>query len=76
MSDITAAEGAMRKGWDLSTWAASIDWSGGRNTREWLLGLRERIEAVQEACIDAGYAGSGMTTAAHHVLDDDGGDHV
>jgi hypothetical protein len=33
--------------WALSTWAASIDWEGGRSPAKWLEGLRERIEAVQ-----------------------------
>lgn len=33
---------------DLSTWAASINWDGGQNTLEWLDGLRDRINRVQE----------------------------
>ena len=69
MAELTATEGAMRKGWALSTYAAAVNWTGGRNTRDWLHGLRFLIEAVQEACVDAGYAGPGMTTAGPLALD-------
>jgi hypothetical protein len=31
----------------LATYAASINWQPGDNTREWLLGLRDLIEHVQ-----------------------------
>lgn len=43
----------LRAAWELSTYAASIHWDGGRNGREWLAGFREHIEDVQaklEAC--------------------------
>ena len=44
----TLPENHMAKaGYRLSTYAASINWDGKRNTKEWLAGLRERIEAVQ-----------------------------
>lgn len=35
--------------YDLSTWAACINWEGKENQKEWLDDLREKIEAVQEA---------------------------
>lgn len=53
--------------WDLSTWAAAVAWDGSGNTREWLLGLRERIERVQALCPGR----RGMTTEGHHALDDE-----
>lgn len=54
--------------WKLSTWAASIDWTGTEpNTREWLLGLRERIERVQAVFTPSGKS---MTTEGHKVLDE------
>lgn len=31
----------------LATYAASVNWTPGDNTREWLLGLRDLIEHVQ-----------------------------
>lgn len=52
--------------YQLSTYAASIDWSGGRNRGEWLLGLRDRIDTVQQIAIAAGVPTSGMN------IDDDG----
>ncbi len=36
-------------GWELSTYAAAIHWDGSRNTREYLNGLRLKINAYQEA---------------------------
>lgn len=33
--------------YDLSTWAACINWRGKGNEKEWLDGLREKIETVQ-----------------------------
>lgn len=68
MSDDPVHTAALR-GWELSTWAASVDWAGGHNTREWLLGLRERIEAVQVACTLGGLSSAAMTTEGHRVLD-------
>ncbi|PWE52007.1 hypothetical protein DEM27_33405 [Metarhizobium album] len=35
--------------YDLSTWAACINWRSKENQKEWLDELREKIEAVQEA---------------------------
>lgn len=55
--------------WDLSTWAAAVDWGGGGNTEDWLRGLRDRIEAVQEHLSRTGRAGRGMETEGHHALD-------
>lgn len=34
-------------GLHLSNWAAAINWNRRRNTREWMDGLRERIEYLQ-----------------------------
>lgn len=40
---------AIEAGYYLSTWAATIKWSHkANNTQEWLDGLKERIEKVQE----------------------------
>lgn len=38
-----------RLGWELSTYAAAINWDGSRNTREYLNGLRLKINAYQNA---------------------------
>ena len=38
----------IKKGWELSTYAAAIKWDGTRNTRDYLTGLRQRIEAYQD----------------------------
>lgn len=51
-----------RAAWELSTYAASIHWDGGRNTRDWLAGLRDRIRAVQQLRPDLA-AGGDVTTA-------------
>lgn len=38
----------IKKGWELSTYAAAIHWDGSRNTRDYLTGLRQKIEAYQD----------------------------
>lgn len=55
--------------WDLSTYAAAVDWSGGGNSVGWLRGLRDRIEAVQEHLRQSGRAGHGMVTHGPRLLD-------
>lgn len=39
---------ASQAAWELSTWAATINWDGGSNTQDWLCGLEERIGRVQK----------------------------
>ena len=34
--------------YSLSTYAACVNWQGGKNTKEWLADLRVKIELVQE----------------------------
>lgn len=36
-------------GYELSTWAASINWDRSTNSVEWFVGLKELIEAYQKA---------------------------
>jgi len=43
---------AMRAGWHLSVYAASIHWDGSENTPEWIDGLGKLIMDVQEKCKD------------------------
>lgn len=45
---MTAMDQLATLGWRLSTYAASINWDGSRNERDWLTGLQECIEAYQE----------------------------
>lgn len=51
VKDVTTERDALRAraeaGYQLSTWAATINWKPGDNQPEWLDGLRERIEKVQ-----------------------------
>lgn len=49
-------------GYDLSTWAASIEWDDSPNGKDWLRGLRDRIVTVQEAAGKAGVESGGMRT--------------
>ena len=42
-------EALAKLGWELSTYAAAIKWNGSRNTREYLNGLRSKINAYQTA---------------------------
>jgi len=37
----------LRQAWELSTWAATINWRGGENHKEWLDDLRTKIEKFQ-----------------------------
>lgn len=46
---VAELEGVAQAGYQLSTWAASICWTEGDNTAEWLEGLKVRIEATQAA---------------------------
>jgi len=46
MADDTRTE-LERQARHLATYAASVNWTPGDNTREWLLGLRDLIEHVQ-----------------------------
>ncbi len=39
----------VKNGYELSKYAAAINWDGRKNTRQWLNGLRERIEYFQLA---------------------------
>lgn len=55
--------------WDLSTYAAAVDWSGGGNSVGWLRGLRDRILAVQEYLRRTGRDGAGMVTQGPRLLD-------
>lgn len=38
----------LQTGWELSTWAGSINWRGGENQTEWLNDLRTLIERFQD----------------------------
>lgn len=59
-----------RLAWELSTYAAAVDWGGGPNTAGWLRGLRDRIEAVQGHLLRTGRAGDrGMVTNGPRLLD-------
>ena len=40
--------GFVEAAWRLSTWAACVNWDGSENQKDWLDGLRERIELVQD----------------------------
>lgn len=46
-ADIAAMREIAELGYGLSTWTACINWRGGRNEKEWLDDLREKVEAVQ-----------------------------
>jgi len=68
MADDTRTE-LERQARHLATYAASINWHPGDNTREWLLGLRDLIEHVEaltepnpgemESGLDLSYLDSG-----------------
>ena len=47
LAKVIAAEVLIPQAYELSTWAAAINWSGGQNTKEWLKDLRSKIEVVQ-----------------------------
>lgn len=38
-----------KAGYALSTYAAAVTWAAGDNTAEWLVGLKDKIIAVQSA---------------------------
>jgi hypothetical protein len=37
----------LKEGYELSRWTASINWSGGQNTQEWLASLDNKIDSFQ-----------------------------
>jgi hypothetical protein len=43
----TETEDLLKLGWELSTWAGSINWRGGENQKEWLDDLRVLIQHYQ-----------------------------
>lgn len=45
---IAALSELVELGYELSSYAASIRWDGQENTKEWLEGLEERINTLQE----------------------------
>jgi hypothetical protein len=45
---INAMYQLIQLGYELSTYAAAINWSGSPNSREYLEGLQEKIEAYQD----------------------------
>jgi ParB/RepB/Spo0J family partition protein len=53
-----------RLGWQLSTFAASVNWSKKPNTEEWLVGLKLRIESFQDAYKKLHGEGEGMKSLA------------
>ncbi len=65
MNEVDKLHVAAQAGFDLSTWAASINWGRGdnTNTQEWLTELRKKIERCQEAAKEAGIEMYGMPTA-------------
>lgn len=48
-ADLRAQKSVMNIGWELSTWAGSINWRGGENQKEWLDDLRILIERYQDS---------------------------
>jgi hypothetical protein len=63
LSDLRAYREALRLGYALSTNAAAVNWNGRGNRREWLEGLRDDIEAFQEAYGKLGFEQTGMDMA-------------
>lgn len=53
-SEIDKLKSIVEAGYDLSTLAASINWHGGKNTREWLADLCEQIVNYQKICREVG----------------------
>ncbi len=48
-----AYEGLVEASNNLSRWAAAIHWNRKKNTKDWMDGLRERIEKVEQALVEA-----------------------
>ena len=47
-NELEKLQSIIQAGYDLSAYAAAINWQGGSNTKEWLGDLRDMIENYQE----------------------------